>query len=154
MSSKLASAASEMTPSNCDFGEDVHAADLGGHPELSAFFLDPDDGRLAADPAFLAGSEFGRKDQDQLDIGALFHTRLGIEEYAVRAHVAGLCGVVCTLGRAHARGNAGRDSGSGAALGVSFHRRRNRSILNNLSNRPPTVHYAVKIGREFRARVR
>ena len=43
-------------------GENVHAADLGGHPEVGALFLDPDNGRLAADPAFLAGGQFWRED--------------------------------------------------------------------------------------------
>ena len=36
------------------FGEDVHAADLGGHPEVGALFLDPDNRRLATNPALLA----------------------------------------------------------------------------------------------------
>ena len=43
-------------------GEDVHAADLGGHPEVGALLLDTDDRRLAADPALLAGGQFGRED--------------------------------------------------------------------------------------------
>jgi len=40
--------------SDCHFGEDVHAADLGGYPEVRTLFLDPHNRRLAADPAFLA----------------------------------------------------------------------------------------------------
>ena len=47
---------------DCEFGENVHAADLGRHPEFSSLFFDSDNGGLAADPALFAGSEFRRKD--------------------------------------------------------------------------------------------
>ena len=43
------------------FGEDVHAADLGCHPELWAV-LDANHRRLAAHPALFSRGEFGWKD--------------------------------------------------------------------------------------------
>src|SRR4029077_14976448 len=103
------------------FREDVHAADLRRHAKLRALFFYSDDRRLAAHPALFAGREFGRKDQDQLDVSSLFHARLGIEEDSVGADVAGLGGVIRTVRITHARGNASSDAGSGAAFGVSFH---------------------------------
>ena len=41
-------------PSHGEFGEEVHAADLGRHPIVAPVLFYPDDGRLAADPALLA----------------------------------------------------------------------------------------------------
>ena len=51
-----------LAGSDCEFWKNVHAADLGRHPEFSSLFLDSDNGGLAADPALFAGSEFRRKD--------------------------------------------------------------------------------------------
>ena len=104
-----------------DFGEDVHAADLGGHAELCSLFFYADDRRLAADPALFARGELGRKDQHQLDFGALLHAGLGVEEHAVGANIASLRGVVGALRSADARGHAGRDSCSCAAIIVGCH---------------------------------
>jgi len=56
-----------------DFGEDIHAADLGRHPIIRAFFLDPDDRSLAANPALFTGGKLRRKDQDQFNVGSLLH---------------------------------------------------------------------------------
>jgi len=47
---------------DCHFGEDIHTADLGGDPEFGAVFFDPNDRRMAADPALLAGGQFRRED--------------------------------------------------------------------------------------------
>src|ERR1700686_5827257 len=107
--------------SNSDFGEDVHAADLRRHPKFGSFFFHPNYSRLATHPAFLAGGEFGRKNQHQFDVRALFHAGLGVEEDSVGASIAGLRGLIHALSGAHTRGNAGRDSSSRAALGVSLH---------------------------------
>ena len=109
------------------FGQDVHAADLGCDPELGPVLFHTHHGRLAADPAFFSIGELGRQDQNQLDLGSLLHAGLGIEEDAVGAHVSGLDGFIaadgCVLGvnTAQPSGHAGRDSGSGAAFGVSGH---------------------------------
>ena len=48
--------------SETDFGEDIHAADLGGYPEFGATVFDTHDGCLAADPTLLARRELGRED--------------------------------------------------------------------------------------------
>lgn len=47
--------------SHTDFGEDVHAADLGCHPELWAL-LNANHRRLAAHPALFSRGKFGWKD--------------------------------------------------------------------------------------------
>jgi hypothetical protein len=103
------------------FGEDVHAADLGGHPKFWAVLLNPDDRGLAAHPALLAGGEFGGENQDQFHVASLFHAGLGVEKDSVGADVASVRGLVDSMSGAHAGGNAGGDSRSGAALGVGFH---------------------------------
>lgn len=47
---------------NRDFGQDVHAANLGRQPEFASSILDSNNGRLTAHPVLLARSELGRKD--------------------------------------------------------------------------------------------
>ena len=54
VNTRLVGQIAQTYASDGHFGEDVHAADLGGHPEVGALFLDPHNRRLAADPAFLA----------------------------------------------------------------------------------------------------
>lgn len=104
-----------------EFGEDVHVADPGRHPKLSALFFDPDNGGLAAYPTLLAGRKFGGKDQHQFDLSSLLHAGLGVEVNSVGADVAGLGGMIGAVCGAQARGNTGGDSGSGAALGIGLH---------------------------------
>lgn len=105
--------------SHDDFGEDVHAADLGGHPEFRPL-LHPDHGRLAADPAPLARGEFWGKDQDEFDVRSLLHSGTGVKEHPIGADVTGLGLKVRPLGRTHTGGNAGCDSTAGTALGLGF----------------------------------
>jgi len=52
--SPMLAASRPNPPSDGEFGEDVHAADLGRHPIVAPLLFDPDDGRLTADPALLA----------------------------------------------------------------------------------------------------
>src|ERR1700681_2289466 len=119
---KTARAASHCR-SDCDFGENVHAADLRRHPKFRSLFFHADDCGLAAYPALFARSQFGRKNQDQFNVGALLHAGLGVEKDSVGAHIAGLRSLIGTVGGAHARGNPRWDSSSGTALGVDLHGR-------------------------------
>jgi len=106
---------------NYGFGEDIHAADLGRHPELRALFFDPDDGSLTADPALLARGKFGWKDQHKFHVSSLLHSGLRIEKNSIGADVASMCCLVDALNGAQAGRNARGDSRSGAALGIGFH---------------------------------
>ena len=66
--------------------------------------------------------QFGRKNQHQFHFASLLHAGFRVEENAVGADVASLRRVVRPLGRADAGGHGNCDSGSGAALGIGFHR--------------------------------
>jgi hypothetical protein len=107
--------------SSCSFGQNVHAPNLGRHPKVGSVFLDANDGRLATNPAFFPGGEFGRENQHQLDVRSLFHAGAGVKKDAIGADVASMSGVVGSLACAHARGYAGGDPGSTAALVVGGH---------------------------------
>jgi hypothetical protein len=74
-----------------NFGQDVHAAYLGGDPKvLAGPLLHPQYPGMAADPALFPGGQFGRENQDQLHICALRQPGLAVEEHAIRADVASL----------------------------------------------------------------
>lgn len=45
---------------------------------------------MAADPAFLPGGQFWGQDEDQFQDRALHQPGLGIQEYAIGAHIAGV----------------------------------------------------------------
>jgi hypothetical protein len=102
------------------FRQDIHPADLGGHPELRAF-LHAHDGGLAANPALLPSRQFRGQDENQLNIGSLLHFGVGVEKHSIGADVAGLSGLFSSLGSADSGGNGGVDSGSGAALVIRCH---------------------------------
>jgi hypothetical protein len=95
-----------------------HPADLGGDPEaLAGPLFHAQHTGVATNPALLSGGQLGRENQDQLDIRALHHARLGIEEYAIGADVAGLGAQlrVCRSGP-----NPYRQSGNNSFAGTSI----------------------------------
>jgi len=104
-----------------DFWKDIHAADLGGHSELRPF-LHPHHCCLTANPTLLSGSEFGRKNQNELDLRSLLHARVRIEENTIRAHIPRLRGFVAALRGAYTRRNPRRHARPRPALAVRLHR--------------------------------
>ena len=106
--------------SDCDFRKDIHAADLGGDPELGTF-LDADHGRLAADPTSLPRRKLGRKNEHKFHLSSPLHLGIGIEEYPISTDVAGLGRKISAFGRTDASGNARGDACSRTALGLGFH---------------------------------
>jgi hypothetical protein len=115
--------------SDRDFGQDVHAPDLRGYTEFGAFFFNPDDGSLTADPALLAGSELGRKNQNKLHVAALLHAGFGVEENTIGADIPRLRGLIGAISSAHPCRNASSDPGSSTALGVRLHTGKSAHIL-------------------------
>jgi hypothetical protein len=78
--------------SDREFRENVHPADLGGYAEVFpwTWFYAQYTG-MAANPALLPGGKFGRKDENQFHVRALYHAGLGIEEHPAGAHISSLC---------------------------------------------------------------
>ena len=115
--------------SDRDFGQDVHAPDLGGYPEFGAFFFNPDDRSLTAYPTLLAGSELGRKNQNKLHVAALLHAGLSVEENTIGADIPRLRRLIGAISSAHACRDASSDPGSSTALGVRLHTGKSAHIL-------------------------
>jgi len=116
--------ARDLGLSHGDFGEDIHAANLGGYAEVGAAIFDPNDGGLTTDPAFFARGELRREDENEFDVGSLLHGGVGVEEHAIGADVTSMRGMIGSLGGADVGGDAGGDAGSGAAFGDGFHETR------------------------------
>ncbi|HYM07478.1 MAG TPA: hypothetical protein VEU11_13035 [Terriglobales bacterium] len=95
-----------------DFGQDLDAADAGGHTKISAVLaiFYSHHGRPAAYPLFCSVSEFRRKNQDHLQLAAGDDTRVGIKKDAASIQIAretrGLdCSPPALNGDRQARGN-------------------------------------------------
>lgn len=72
-------------------GQYVHAPDFGGDSEPGARArLDSQNSGMAANPAFFAGSEFGRQNENEVNLGTGNHCGFGVEKNAVGADVASL----------------------------------------------------------------
>ena len=104
-----------------DFGQNIHALDGGSYSEAPTWAVFYSDHlSVAADPAFFAGGEFRRKNQNQLDVRTFFHAGLGVEEYAIRAHIASL-GTRFRVGAAHADRKSGDNSLARTAIDLRSH---------------------------------
>jgi len=72
---------------------------------------------MAAHPALLPLGQLRRQDQDQFDIRAFHHPRLGVQEYTIGAHVAGLS---CQLRFAGSAADADRQLGDNSLVRPSI----------------------------------
>jgi len=77
---------------------------------------------MATYPTLFAGGQFGRKNQDQFELGTLGHGGLAIEEDAIGADIAGLGSQFrspcCIL---DANGDASRNSMAGTPIEITVH---------------------------------
>jgi hypothetical protein len=103
--------------------QDVHALNLGRDAEVRARSrLHAQDAGVAANPAFLSGGQFRGEDENQLNVRAFDHAGVGIEENAIRAHIASLGGQFGIRGSvADTDRQLGDDSFMGAAVEIRSH---------------------------------
>jgi len=112
----------------------IHAPDRSGNSEtLAGALFDTQNLSMAANPAFLAGGQLGRQDENQFYVRALSHAGVDIEEYATRAQVAGLGAQLRLTRRApYADGQLGNDSLARTAIDLVIQNLlMNNSGINN-----------------------
>jgi hypothetical protein len=105
-----------------NFWQYIHSANLRRHAKLLArsLFYSQNSG-MAAHPAPAPGGKLGRKDQNQLQVRALYYPRLGEEEHSACAHVPSLGVEFGILATSDAHGQARNHSLAGASIDLRIH---------------------------------
>ena len=81
--------------------EKIHSPDRGRDSKLLARpLIHAQNLSMAANPTLLPAGQLWGQDQDQFDVRAFHHPRLGVHKYTVGAHVAGLSDRLCFAGSA------------------------------------------------------
>jgi hypothetical protein len=107
---------------NRNFRQHVHSLNFGRYAELFPFVLHPQYTGVTTHPTLFAGGEFGRKNHDEFEVGALDEARLCKEKDAVGADIASFSAeFLVSITAFYAHRHAGDNSLARTTIKISTH---------------------------------